>query len=78
MHEVYKRATPAERRSGWISLIQAWRASGLTAKIFCEQSGIPLADLRRWSYRLSKRKEAPTKAATSMPSKSLLEFIPLQ
>lgn len=78
MHEVYKRSTQAERRAGWTQLNQAWRESGLTGKLFCEQAGIRLADLRRWSYRFSKDKVKQTKERASGPEKSTLGFIPVQ
>ena len=78
MHEVYKRGTQAERRSGWVELERAWRKSGLTAKLYCEQTGIRLSDLRRWSYRFSKDKTNHTKECASVLEKSTLGFIPLQ
>ena len=78
MHEVYKRGTQAERRAGWVELERAWRKSGLTAKLYCEQTGIRLSDLRRWSYRFSKDKTNHTKECASVLEKSTLGFIPLQ
>lgn len=46
----------AVNRETWQQLLLQWRQSGLTAKQFCQEHRIKEADLKRWSYRLNKKK----------------------
>jgi hypothetical protein len=78
MHKVYKLSTQKARHASWLQLTQEWRESGMSAKHFCEQVGIRLADLRRWSYRLNKGKPDQSQSDTREKQKPSFEFIPLQ
>jgi hypothetical protein len=75
MHEVYSK--PQNRlahRESWRVLVQAWRQSGLTAKVFCAQKGLKEDDLRRWSSRLKQTQspalspKKPVTITTSSPT----------
>lgn len=37
----------------WLSLIQDYRASGMTKRAWCQENGIGLSSLHRWEQRLS-------------------------
>jgi len=40
-----------EEAEGWSKRVEAWRASGLTAKEFCAKHDLRLSALRYWTYR---------------------------
>jgi len=77
MHEVYNKShNRLAHRQAWKALVQAWRQSGLTAKVFCHQEGLKEVDLRRWSTRLKQEQSQATShkkmASTSTPSPTLI------
>ncbi len=42
-----------ERREDWQRQIEAWKSSGLSRKLYCEQSGIKVSTLDHWCQKLS-------------------------
>jgi hypothetical protein len=51
-----------ETEAKWAARVEDWRASGETARAFCEGKGFSPGGLRYWSSRL--RKGAPSAAAS--------------
>lgn len=41
-----------ERKAHWCPHVEAWEASGLSAKRFCENNGLPYWQFLYWSKRL--------------------------
>ena len=48
-----RRAATFYTAEEWISLIQDYRASGMTKRAWCQENGIGLSSLHRWEQRLS-------------------------
>jgi hypothetical protein len=42
----------------WKKRVSAWRASGLTAAVFCDEQGLVLSSLRYWTQRVRRDDEA--------------------
>jgi hypothetical protein len=79
MHKVYQSALrQSERRKIWIKLIQVWRKSNLTAKVYCDKNQLKLPDLKRWDYRLKKMQSKETSRSPVITDQGLPTFIPLQ
>lgn len=51
-----------EASSVWPERVAEWRASGLSARVFCEKRGISAHTLRHWRRRLldAERRASPT------------------
>ncbi len=79
MHKVYQSALrQSERRKIWIKLIQVWRKSNLTAKVYCDKNQLKLPDLKRWDYRLKKMRSKEISQSPAITDRALPTFIPLQ
>jgi hypothetical protein len=59
----------------WSSIIERWRASGLTARAFSEEAGVAMASLYLWRKQLgtSVRQDAATEGALK-PSAAFSEI----
>ncbi len=47
------RVATKQKRQEWISRIDAWRTSGLSARAFASREGVSVSSLFAWSRRLS-------------------------
>jgi hypothetical protein len=55
-----------QRAALWQERIAEWRASGLSAKQFCQDKEFTTSALRQWVYRFKREAEAAPKAPEPM------------
>jgi transcriptional regulator with XRE-family HTH domain len=46
-------------RQEWGKRVRQWRASGLSARAFAEQTGINVGTLRHWAWQLAHERREP-------------------
>ncbi len=57
-----------EKREYWQRRIEAWKSSGLSRRLYCEQNGIRVSTLDYWCQNLSpSRKDIETGKASWIP-----------
>ena len=65
----------------WRQIIEAWRASGLTQKVFAAQHHLTLHSLRWWAWNLggNQKTESTTRSKPLAQSSSdALQFLPVR
>ena len=63
-----------EKRQEWISRIEAWRASGLSARAFAAREGVSVSSLFGWSRRLSMETGPRFLRVVPIPQAPAVEF----
>ena len=46
-----------EKREHWHRHIEAWKSSGLSRRIYCEQNGLKLSTLDYWNQKLIRQEK---------------------
>jgi hypothetical protein len=66
---------PHRTAAEWSTIIERWRASGLTARAFAEEAGVAVASLYLWRKQLgSGVKQADSTAISLKPSAAFSEI----
>ena len=58
--------TTTETSKRWREIVDRWRRSGMTGRLFAEQEGINVSTLFGWSRKLRPSMDTPTTTGTSM------------
>jgi hypothetical protein len=58
--------TTTETAKRWSEIVDRWRRSGMTGRLFAEQEGINVSTLFGWSRKLRPSTDTPTMTGTSM------------
>lgn len=64
-----KHSTKSKGRSWWSAQIDAWRKSGLSQRVFCEERGLKESTFSRWHRKLKfETSESTVATTTARPS----------
>ena len=58
--------TTTETAKRWSEIVDRWRRSGMTGRLFAEQEGINVSTLFGWSHKLRPSTDTTTTTSTSM------------
>lgn len=58
-----RKRAPSRPRGEWVELVQAWKASGLSAAQFADEHGLKAKALSTWRWRLRTQSKRPSEAA---------------